>query len=64
MVNGEKTSIQKIEDGGILINSWHTVRVKSEADRFHIFIYDSEQITRANSEKVIEFEDSEISSGR
>lgn len=63
VVNGIKFSLQKIEDGGILINSWHSIRIKTEADRFHIFIYDSEQITRANSEKVIEFQDSEISSG-
>ena len=64
VLNGEKTSLKKIEDGGILINSWHSIRIKTEADRFHIFIYDAEQVTRANSEKIIEFEDADISSGR
>lgn len=63
MINGEIHVIQKIDDGGILINSWHTVRVKVEANRFHIFIYDAEQVARANSEKVIEFEDSDLASG-
>jgi hypothetical protein len=63
MVNGEKHVIQKIDDGGILINSWHTVKVRTEADKFHIFIYDSEQTSRANSEKMIEFSDPVIASG-
>lgn len=63
MINGEKHLIQRIDDGGILINSWHTVKIRSEADKFHIFIYDAEQATRANSEKIIEFSDSSLSSG-
>lgn len=62
--DGEKISLQKIEDGGILINSWHKVTIKSEADRFHIHIYDIEQRNSVNSSKIIEFQDYDISSGR
>jgi len=63
VISGEKHIIKKIDDGGILINSWHSVKIRSEGDRFHIFIYDAEQTTRANSEKVIEFSDSNMASG-
>lgn len=63
VIRGEKFTIRKIEDGGILINSWHTVRITAIANRFHLFVYDSEQISRANSEKVIEFQDSDLASG-
>lgn len=63
VIAGEKQTIQKIDDGGILINSWHSVKIRAEADRFHIFIYDAEQSNRQNSEKVIEFSDPNMASG-
>jgi len=58
MINGQLTILKKIEDGGILINDWHSVIITVQASKISVYMYDKETASKASSEKTIEVEDS------
>jgi hypothetical protein len=58
MINGNLTILKKIEDGGILINDWHSVIITVQASKISVYMYDKETASKAVSEKTIEVEDS------
>lgn len=57
MINGNLTILKKIEDGGILMNDWHSVIITVQASKISVYMYDKETASKAVSEKTIEVED-------
>lgn len=49
--------LKTINDGGILINNWHTVSITVRAGLISVYIYDKESAQKSNSEKKLEVED-------
>jgi len=63
VVDGKKTDLKSIKDGGILVNNWHKLEIKANAGHIKVFIYDTEQVNKTQSEKKIEVNDYTYSVG-
>ncbi len=58
VINGKLTILKKIEDGGILINDWHSVIITVQGTKITVYMYDKETASKAVSEKTLEVRDS------
>jgi len=63
VVNSEVSILKSINDGGILIENWHTLNIKAEGPKLSAYIYDSESSHKTSSEKIIEVQDSTFMNG-
>jgi hypothetical protein len=63
VVDGRQTELKSIKDGGILVNNWHKVEIKTNAGHIKVFIYDTEQVNKTQSEKILEVNDYSYSTG-
>jgi hypothetical protein len=63
VIDGYERILQRIDDGGILIDSWHTLKISSQANMFKLFFYSSDNPS-SGSEKMFEFSDSDLTNGR
>lgn len=61
--NNKVTILKMINDGGILIDNWHTVTITVKAGLISVYIYDKETSSKTESEKKIQIEDHTFSSG-
>lgn len=57
MVNGDLTILKKVNDGGILLNDWHSVNITVRAGNISVYIYDKDTASKASSEKTMSVED-------
>jgi len=64
VTDGKPRTLKAIEDGGIILNDWHSIHITLINSTIKIFIYDSETVDRKSSEKVIEaFDNSFVEGG-
>ncbi len=63
VVNNNITFLKIINDGGILMNNWHTVTINARAGSISVFIYDKENALKTSSENKIEVEDYTFTKG-
>jgi len=63
MINGNLKILKKIDDGGILLNEWHSVIITVSASLIRVYMYDKETASKAISEKTMEVEDSSFVRG-
>ena len=61
--NSKVTILKMINDGGIIINNWHTVSITVKAGNISVYIYDKESASKTVSEKTIQVEDFTFSRG-
>lgn len=57
MVNGNLIILKKVNDGGILLNDWHSVIITVQAGKISAYMYDKETAVKTISEKTLEVED-------
>jgi len=57
VVNGNMEILKKINDGGILINEWHSIVIEVKASKISVYMYDAETSNKAITEKTIVVED-------
>jgi len=63
VVHSKITILKLINDGGILINNWHTVTITVKANSISVYIYDKENAAKSATEKKIEVQDFTFSRG-
>lgn len=61
--NNKVILLKTVNDGGILINNWHTVSITVRAGLISVYIYDKESAQRTTSEKRLEVEDYTFTNG-
>ena len=61
--NGNLTFLVKADDGGIVINDWHKIKIQALANNIRVYIYDKEQKDKASSEKVFNVDDNSLIKG-
>lgn len=63
VISGNMTILQKVKDGGILLNDWHTVKITVKSGDISITMYDAEHSSPASTEKTLTITDNTFSSG-
>jgi hypothetical protein len=61
--NSRVIILKMINDGGIIINNWHTVTITVKAGLISVYMYDKEKASKSESEKKIVAEDFTFSNG-
>lgn len=64
VTDGRVKVLRKIEDGGIILNDWHSIHISTTYSNIKIFIYDAESIDKKSSEKIIEYHDNSFVEGQ
>ena len=63
VIDGKTIPLKVIEDGGVILNDWHSIHITLTNSNIKVFIYDSETVDRQSSEKVIEAYDNSFVEG-
>jgi len=63
VVNNKVTILKQIQDGGILINTWHTVQITNNSGLISVYIYNKENAKKSETEKRFEVEDYTFNKG-
>ena len=64
VTDGRVQVLRKIEDGGVILNDWHSIHITTTYSNMKIFIYDAETIDRKSTEKIIEYYDNSFVEGQ
>lgn len=64
VTNGRPQVLKTVEDGGIILNDWHSIHITMIMSNIKVFIYDVESVGGKSSEKILEaFDNSFIQGG-
>jgi hypothetical protein len=64
VTNGRPQILKTVEDGGIILNDWHSIHITMVMSNIKVFIYDVESVGGKSSEKILEaFDNSFIQGG-
>lgn len=63
VMDGRTITLKVVEDGGVILNDWHSVHISLTNSNIKVFIYDNETVDRQSSEKVIEAYDNTFVEG-
>jgi hypothetical protein len=64
VTDGRVQVLKRIEDGGVILNDWHSIHISTTYSNMKIFIYDAETIDRKSTEKIIEYYDNSFVEGQ